>query len=176
MYSPRGYNFSIEFGEESSDYNFMGDGNTSTYYRGGYGLDLAASERQSPGIYNQNINIRSGSNTTTQNAFGTIDDITSAIKSGNIEDLENKMLPRLDNMLNNLLGIMSEDGALRTRYTANMERLTTNELIMEQQYDDLIKTDPADIITQMMMADYNYQANLAIISRIIQPSLLDFLS
>ena len=71
---------------------------------------------------------------------------------------------------------MSEDGALRTRYTANMERLTTNELIMEQQYDDLIKTDPADIITQMMMADYNYQANLAIISRIIQPSLLDFLS
>ena len=176
VWSPRGYNIEIEFGEVGTNYDFMGTAQASTYYRGGYALDVAASTRTATGIHNQNATIRSGSNTTTQNGFGTIDDITAAIKSGNIDDLENKMLPRIDAMLENLLGIMSEGGALQTRYTANMERLTTNELIMTEEYDDLVKADPADLITQMMMADYMYQSNLAIMARIIQPSLLDFLS
>ena len=176
LYSPRGYNIEVEFNEVAADYNFLGDSQAYTYYRGGYALDESASTRRDDGIYNQNFTIRSGSNTMKQNAFGMIDDIAAAVKSGNIDDLENKMLPRIDEMLNNLLTVMSEGGALQTRYTANSERLLTDDLIMSAQYDDLVKIDPADAITQMMMADYNYQANLAIISRIIQPSLLDFLS
>ena len=46
---------------------------------------------------------------------------------------------------------------------------------MNEQYDELVKIDPADAISQLMVADYMYQANLAVISRLIQPSLLDFL-
>ena len=46
---------------------------------------------------------------------------------------------------------------------------------MDEQYDDVAKIDPADAISQLMIADYMYQANLAVISRLIQPSLLDFL-
>ncbi len=46
---------------------------------------------------------------------------------------------------------------------------------MDEQYDNLVKIDPAEAISQLMVADYAYQANLAVISRMIQPSLLDFL-
>jgi flagellin-like hook-associated protein FlgL len=71
---------------------------------------------------------------------------------------------------------MSENGAFQARYTYNNERLVTESAIMTEEYDNLVKIDPAEAITQLTIADYMYQANLAVISRLIQPSLLDFLS
>ena len=71
---------------------------------------------------------------------------------------------------------MAEDGALQARYNYNTQRLTTESAVMTEDYDNLMKIDPADAISQLMIADYMYQANLAVISRLIQPSLLDFLS
>ena len=128
------------------------------------------------GIHTQNATIRSGANTTRQNAFGMFEDVMSAIKSGNRDDLEEKMLPRIDAFINNLLGVMSTAGALEARYQANEEQLITENVIMTEEYDELVSLDPAEAISQLMVADYMYQANLAVISRLIQPTLLDFLS
>ena len=47
---------------------------------------------------------------------------------------------------------------------------------MTEENDNLVTVDPVDAITQLYVADYMYQANLAVIARLIQPSLLDFLS
>ncbi|MBR6901254.1 MAG: hypothetical protein IKN30_04235, partial [Synergistaceae bacterium] len=129
----------------------------------------------SSGMHTQNATIRSGANTARQNAFGTINDVIAAIKSGNRDDLQNKMLPRIDSMINDILAVMAEDGALQARYNYNTERLTTENAVMTEDYDNLMKIDPADAISQLMIADYMYQANLAVIARLIQPSLLDFL-
>ncbi|MBQ4469657.1 MAG: hypothetical protein IJQ56_07410 [Synergistaceae bacterium] len=65
---------------------------------------------------------------------------------------------------------------MQTRYEYNSDRLVTENAIMTDEHDRLVTIDPADAISQLMVADYMYQANLAIISRLIQPSLLDFLS
>ena len=110
-----------------------------------------------------------------QNGFGVINDVIAAVESGNRDDIAEKMLPRIDSFISNILSVMAENGALQARYSYNNDRLNTENMIMTEQYDDLVKVDPAEAISQLMIADYMYQANLAVISRMIQPSLLDFL-
>ncbi|MBR1417690.1 MAG: flagellar hook-associated protein 3, partial [Synergistaceae bacterium] len=134
-----------------------------------------ASTRKAPGIHGQNATIRSGANTTKQNGFAMIDDLVAAVKAGNRDTLGDVMLPRIDNFIDNLLSVMSSNGALQNRYNTNTERLTKDNVVMTDSYDKLVKVDPADVATQMMMASYMYQANLSVISQLIQPSLLDFL-
>ena len=162
---------------------FLGtDTSSRSYYRGGYNLEggantrgISADDLYHSGIHTQNATIRSGANTMKQNGFGVIDDIISAVESGNRDAISDKMLPRIDAFISNILSVMAENGALQARYNYNNERLVTENTIMDEQYDELAKIDPADAISQLMIADYMYQANLAVISRMIQPSLLDFL-
>lgn len=178
FWSLRGYSLSVEFQKDGDDVTstFMGtESSSATYYRGGYNLEGDADSRTSPGIHVQNATIRSGANTMRQNGFGVIDDIISMVKSGNREDLSEKMLPKIDEFMNNILRVMSENGALQARYNYNNERLITENAIMTEDYDNIAKIDPAEAISQLMIADYMYQANLAVIARLIQPSLLDFL-
>ncbi len=162
--------------------DFLGTGtSTRSYYRGGYNLEGSATTRgidggfYDDGIHAQNATIRSGANTMKQNGFGVINDIIAAVEAGNRDDIADKMLPRIDNFISNILSVMAENGALQARYNYNNERLIAENAIMDEQYDDVAKIDPADAISQLMIADYMYQANLAVISRLIQPSLLDFL-
>ena len=186
LWSPRGYSVKIEFADGSGTDNtstFLDTGtSTRSYYRGGYNLEGDASTRgidandmYGAGIHTQNATIRSGANTMKQNGFGVINDIISAVEAENRDDLSEKMLPRIDNFISNILSVMAENGALQARYGYNNERLVTENMIMTEQYDDLVKVDPAEAISQLMIADYMYQANLAVISRLLQPSLLDFL-
>ena len=186
LWSMRGYSVSVTFTRDGTDVTstFMGDENSSrTYYRGGYNLEGDANTRgidednfYSAGIHGQNATIRSGANTMRQNGFGIINDVIAAVNSGNRDDLSDKMLPKIDAFINNILSVMSENGALQARYNYNTDRLITESAIMTEDYDNLVKIDPAESISQLMIADYMYQANLAVIARLIQPSLLDFLS
>ena len=189
IWSLRGYSVEVKFeleGARNPDVTsvFLGNEDSSrSYYRGGWNLEgdsvsrgIEAGNMYSTGMHSQNATIRSGANTMRQNGFGVINDAIAAIESGNRDDLTDKMLPKIDDFINNLLSVMSENGALQARYTYNGERLTQENAIMEETYDDLARIDPADAISQLMVADYMYQANLAVISRLIQPSLLDFLS
>lgn len=185
LWSPRGYSVQIEFvnengGDVTSDFLSTGT-STRSYYRGGYDLEGSSTTRgvgsgfYDYGIHSQNATIRSGANTMKQNGFGVINDIIAAVESGNLDDLSEKMLPRIDSFISNILSVMAENGALQARYSYNNERLATENMIMTEQYDNLVKIDPAESISQLMIADYMYQANLAVISRMLQPSLLDFL-
>ena len=185
IWSLRGYSVEAAFTNNGADVtaNFLGEETSArSYYRGGYNLEgeaktrgIDAANMYSTGMHSQNATIRSGANTMRQNGFGVINDIVAAIESGNRDDLSTKMLPKIDDFISNILSVMSEDGALQARYTYNGERITQENAIMEETYDSLAKIDPADAISQLMMADYMYQANLAVIARLIQPSLLDFL-
>ena len=198
VYSPRGYSIKIDFlDSEDADVteNFVGSDDyvlNRTHYRGGYnlegkayydsdnnteprGVDITGGDLYSTGAHTQNATVRSGANTAKQNGFGVINDVMAAIESGNRDDLIEKMLPRVDDFINNILSVMAEDGALQARYEYNNQRLISENAVMTEENDNLVTPDPADIITQLMMADYMYQANLAVIARLIQPSLLDFL-
>ena len=183
LWSLRGYSVKIDIEGDNSTSDFIGtNASERSYYRGGYDLEDSAETRgidtgdmYSTGMHGQNATIRSGANTARQNGFGVINDVIAAIESGNRDDLSDKMLPRIDDFISNILSVMAEGGALQARYSYNNDRLTTESGIMNEQYDELVKIDPADAISQLMVADYMYQANLAVISRLIQPSLLDFL-
>ena len=190
MYSPGGSSIRVMFLDNANE-DFLGDDDyvlSRTHYRGGYDLEgqayydgesdprgIDSDNLYFSGVHTQNATVRSGANTMRQNAFGTINDVVAAIESGNRDDLLNKMLPRVDDMINNILSVMAEDGALQARYNYNTERLVTESAVMTEDYDNLMKIDPADAISQLMIADYMYQANLAVIARLVQPSLLDFL-
>ena len=190
FYSPRGYSIKVEFldeNEESVTENLLGtDFNSEeinrTLYRGGYNLEGKSYSRgidddlYASGIHTQNATIRSGANTMKQNGFGVINDIIAAVNSGNRDDLYDKMIPKIDNLINNILGVQAEGGALIARYNYNTDRLTQENSIMTEENDNLVTVDPVDAITQLYVADYMYQANLAVIARLVQPSLLDFLS
>ncbi|MBR1672027.1 MAG: flagellar hook-associated protein FlgL [Fretibacterium sp.] len=180
VWSPRGYSIKIAFADADGNdvtTNFLGAGTqASTYYRGGYNLEGDAATRTSPGIHGQNATIRSGANTTRQNAFGMLDDVIAAVKSGNRDDLVETMMPRIDSFIDGILGVMSTNGALVNRYSANIERQAQNNLIMTDEYDTLVRPDYSEVASQLLLANYVYNANLAVISRLIQPSLLDFLS
>ena len=185
LWSPRGYSVKIDFADGNGNdktSTFLGTGtSTRSYYRGGYNLEGSSSTRgvdsglYDYGIHSQNATIRSGANTMKQNGFGVINDIIAAVESGNRDSISEKMLPRIDSFINNILSVMAENGALQARYNYNNERLVGENMIMSEQYDNLMKIDPAESISQLMIADYMYQANLAVISRMLQPSLLDFL-
>ena len=196
-YSPKGSALKVSFLKNVNN-DFLGDDEfvlNRTHYRGGYnlegkayydtsdednkiaprGVDLTGGDLYSTGAHTQNATVRSGANTARQNGFGVINDVVAAIESGNRDDLIDKMLPRIDDFINNILGVMAEGGALQARYDYNTQRLITENSVMTEEQDSLVVADPADVITQLMMADYMYQANLAVIARLIQPSLLDFL-
>lgn len=185
LWSPRGYTIEVEASTVDADGNaatpgdrtadFLGTAQPKTYYRGGYKLDDPASSRTSPGIHGQNATIRSGSNTTRQTAFGMLDDVIAAVKAGNREALSSKMLPRIDAFIDDILSVLSTNGALQNRYEHNMERIVNESLIMTEEHDRLVKVDLAEVASQLMLANYIYQANLGIISQMIQPSLLDFM-
>ena len=188
-YAPKGSSLEINFFNNTSK-DFLGDDTCvldRTHYRGGYNLEGQAykSDTVDPrgvseglydiGIHTQNATIRSGANTMKQNGFGVINDVMAAIEAGNRDDLLEKMLPRVDAFMDNILSVMAENGALQARYDYNNQRLVSENAIMVEEYDNLVKIDPAESISQLMVADYMYQANLAVIARLIQPSLLDFL-
>ncbi len=71
---------------------------------------------------------------------------------------------------------MSTNGALVNRYEANIDRQTQSNLIMTDEQDKLVRPDYSEVASQLLLANSVYQANLAMIARIVQPSLLDFLS
>ena len=193
-YSTKGSALKVSFLKDVND-DFLGDDEfvlSRTHYRGGYnlegkayydadnkiaprGVDISGGDLYSTGAHTQNATVRSGANTAKQNGFGVINDVMAAIESGNRDDLANKMLPKIDDFINNILGVMAEDGALQARYDYNTQRLITENSVMVEEQDSLVSADPADVISQLMMADYMYQANLAVIARLLQPSLLDFL-
>lgn len=186
LWSPRGYSIKVGGTDKASDVStFFTVGSSTggssstpasssvTSYRGGY--DLENPNRTSPGIYTQNVTVRSGSNQMKQNFFGVLDDISSAVRSQNRDGLSDKMLPQIDKFMDNLLRMLSTDGALQIRYTGNIERMKLNNITMTEAYDSLAKIDLSEISTQMMMAQAIYEASLGVMAKIVQPTLLDFL-
>lgn len=188
LWSPRGYSIKAEVtkvkadgtpagavGDRTKDFFGGTASEVGTYYRGGYRLDDKANDRKPQGIFVQNTTNRSGANEKMQNGYEMFGDVTAAVRAGNRTSLSEVMLPRIDAFIDNVLSVLSSNGAMQNRYKANMDRLTTENTMLTETHDKLATVDPAEIATQLMMANYVYQSNLAVIAQLIQPSLLDFI-
>ncbi|MDR2528651.1 MAG: flagellar hook-associated protein FlgL [Synergistaceae bacterium] len=187
LWSPRGYSIEAEaWGPDTSvppnivdiTGDFLGTGTSSTPYRGGYdlqGSNTPGYVRAAPGIYTQNVVTRSGANQTRQNFFGVLDDIAAAVRAENRDGLSDKLLPKIDAFMDNVLKFISASGALQIRYESNRSRMELDGISMTETHDRLFVPEIDELTTQLMMAQTVYQASLGVISYIVQPTLLNYL-
>jgi flagellin-like hook-associated protein FlgL len=120
--------------------------------------------------------MRAGSNLTKQNFFGVLDDISAAVRAENRDGLADKLLPQIDDFMDAILKVLSTNGALQTRYEGNVQRMELNGIAMTEARDELTGVDLTELTAELMMAQTLYQASLGVMSYIVQPTLLDFLT
>ena len=186
LWSPRGYAVAAKASQLKADGSFDSDitdtffgagVSAKTPYRGGYKLEDAA--RPGPNgentMHTQNVTIRSGANQRKQDIFGVLDDVIAAVKSENRTAISDVMLPRIDRFIDNLLKVLSTNGALQNRYESNKARLVADDAQMTETLQDLVAIKPEEAMTELMMAKFMQEASLSVISQIIQPTLLNFL-
>lgn len=73
--------------------------------------------------------------------------------------------------------LMDQVSALGTKYNlleTTLDRLETEKLDIETQFDNTVNIDPAEAIMNYSWADYAYNSALKVGTSIISPSLLDF--
>ncbi|MDR1021558.1 MAG: flagellar hook-associated protein FlgL [Synergistaceae bacterium] len=169
IWSPKGYTFEIS-GTDAVD-NFLAgepgyDSITNT---------LASPNPNGTGPYNQNITSRTGDNQKKIDFFGVVDNLIDTVEGGNVDGISDKMLVEMDHWMSTLLKDRAVAGALINRYTTTESRYVSNGTNYTELYDKTVGIDLAEAITNFQMATSIYEASLAVIARIIQPSLLDFL-
>ena len=104
-----------------------------------------------------------------------LNDVIAAVKSENRTAISDVMLPRIDRFIDNLLKVLSTNGALQNRYESNKARLVADDVQMTESLQDLVSVKPEEAMTELMMTKFMQEASLSVISQIIQPTLLNFL-
>ncbi|MBS2771204.1 flagellar hook-associated protein FlgL [Anoxybacillus rupiensis] len=99
-------------------------------------------------------------------------DLNDATKSG--ADI-NQYLSYIDKHINNLLSARAELGARMNRVELMEERVDQQEVVANRILSDNEDADIERVITDLKMQETVHRAALGVGSRIIQPTLLDFL-
>ena len=84
-----------------------------------------------------------------QDIFGVLDDVIAAVKSENRTAISDVMLPRIDRFIDNLLKVLSTNGALQNRYESNKARLVADDAQMTESLQDLVSIKPEEAITEL---------------------------
>ena len=99
----------------------------------------------------------------------------ATVKGGDVDGISDVMLGKLDRWMGTMLKGRAQVGALLNRYTAMDERLVSSDTGYKELHTNTVGVDLAEVIMQYEMASSVYEASLAAIARIMQPTLLDFL-
>jgi flagellar hook-associated protein 3 FlgL len=112
----------------------------------------------------------------TQNVFDVLDDVIGALYSGNMSALQTTALTELDGSFTTALNARTTVGAISNRLDTQRTRMSAQELSVT---DLLSKTEDADMAKTLITYSQTqtaYQAALQAGAKIIQPTLMDFLS
>jgi len=93
----------------------------------------------------------------------------------NRKALSEHLLPQIDRFIDNLLKCMATGGALENRYTSNAFRFESNNIGLKELLDNVAGIDLSKAAVDFAMLKAMYEASLSVVSRIIQPTLVDFL-
>lgn len=165
--SPRGYDIQ----------NVTVSGGTTTYADlFGTALPTTESRAGSPSArYNQNIVVRTASDTKRTDFFGVLENLANSVTAEDRIGLSNTMLGQVDQFIDNLLRCRTSGGAMLKRYENNQARFKQNGVHMTELYSKVSDIDLAETSTKFLMAQAVYQSSLAVIAKIVQPTLVDFL-
>ena len=112
-----------------------------------------------------------------QDIFRTLNAIESALRDGAPEWIQglSDLVGSLDTDVETLLSARSDAGARINRLSSTQERLRNLDVFLTEILSDNEDTDLAEVVTQLTQQENSLQAALNAASRILTPSLLDFL-
>jgi flagellin-like hook-associated protein FlgL len=179
IWSPKGYTFKVEgIGTGDPDGTLGPVSPSSIPEVFGFGVawnNASGKNHGGSGPFNQVVTHRTGDNQYKTDFFGVMDNLINTVEGGDVDGLSDVMLSQLDRWLSTLLKCRAQDGALTNRYDTAVYRMTSNNTNYTDLYTQTVGIDLAEAITNYEMASGIYEASLASIARLLQPSLLDFL-
>lgn len=113
---------------------------------------------------------------TSNSIFATLDKILTDITNGDYEELGGNDLQLLDDHINVGLSARSKMGAKYNRLEMINSRLADMEINYEQVLSTNEDVDMAQLVIDLTNQENVYRASLSAGAKIIQPSLVDFLS
>jgi flagellar hook-associated protein 3 FlgL len=134
------------------------------------------SAAEEPGPYGQTVTARTGADVQQGDLFALLEDLVPAIEQGAVEGLSDSFLPRLDVAMDDVLSARATCGALRRRYETALSRLKDDNLAMTELESGIMDVDIAEAAVEFQTAQTVYQATLATISKVVQPTLVDYLT
>ncbi|EIM08476.1 flagellar hook-associated protein FlgL [Planococcus antarcticus DSM 14505] len=111
-----------------------------------------------------------GTAADANNLFQTLQSISTNLKAGTSIDLD-----KIDAGIDRLLTVGAENGVRQNRVEAVENRLLDSNLELKSMLSRVEDIDYAEAVIKLKSEESVYQASLAATSKIIQPSLMDFL-
>jgi flagellar hook-associated protein 3 FlgL len=137
-------------------------------YQGGQG----AIKREIAGGTTMQINM---SGDFFKSALDSLNGLSSDLRAGKTEQISNQRLGDLDKNIYELLQNRSENGARQKRMEMTKNRLEDDKIKLKKLLSENEDVDIAKTIMDLKMSENVYKAALSSGSRIIQPSLVDFI-
>lgn len=104
-----------------------------------------------------------------------LSDVLTALDTNDTKALSGDLLARADKEIDNIVTMRSETGTIYNRLTAAQERNETNSLNLESIRSEKQDIDLAEKFMQYTMEQTAYQASLAMGTKILSTSILDYL-
>ncbi|HRI86897.1 MAG TPA: flagellar hook-associated protein FlgL [Candidatus Hydrogenedentes bacterium] len=110
-----------------------------------------------------------------EDIFQTLINIRDNMLAGDQASLQNARIAELETIRNQIGQGIARIGAVQNRFSAAEAELEDFQLQLQQLLSDSIDADFADVVLNLNSQSNAYQAALNAASRVIQPSLLDFI-
>lgn len=110
-----------------------------------------------------------------EDLFQTLIDIRDNLLAGDQTSLATSRLTELEGLRNQLSQGVARVGAVQNRFEAAKAEIEDFQLQLQQLLSDSVDADFADVIINLNAQSNAFQAALNAASRVIQPSLLDFI-
>ncbi len=130
---------------------------------------LAPGEGAPPHNYDPTARVYGGS------LFDMVIHARNELMAGNSLQMGGSVLKGIDKAFDSLTGSVGELGARNERLQLTLKRLNTDSVEVTGMLSRETDIDLSEAITELKMLEYTHKAALSTASRIIQPTLLDFL-
>ncbi len=120
-------------------------------------------------------NIASSARSFGGSMFDTLISLRDQLAAGDTLDIGGRALGGIDSGLDNILGRLGTLGSYDERLALAFQRTEDTIPQITQRYSNEVDVDMTEAITELKMLEYTHRAALGAASRIIQPTLLDFL-
>ncbi|NOU66755.1 flagellar hook-associated protein FlgL [Paenibacillus sp. LMG 31461] len=115
-----------------------------------------------------------GKSGDVNNAFQILKDLSAALASGTTPDIQ-KSIELMDQRMSGVLGARADIGAKTNRVQLAEERLQDIGINLQSLQSKTEDADMSLVITNLKMEENVYQASLSAGSKVIVPTLVDFL-